>query len=51
MATNQTNDVIEHIRRIVLRRDGAGVTDGQLLEDYVSHREDAALAVNTGTLT
>ncbi|HEV3146038.1 MAG TPA: sigma-70 family RNA polymerase sigma factor [Gemmataceae bacterium] len=44
MPTKQTNDVIEHIRRIVLLRDGAGVTDGQLLEDYVCRREDAALA-------
>src|SRR5437667_1066762 len=44
MATSQTSGVIEHLRRAVLLRDGAGLTDGQLLEDYLSRRDEAALA-------
>lgn len=44
MATSQMSEVIQHLRRIVLLRDGAGLTDGQLLEDYISHRNEAALA-------
>src|SRR5262245_66567380 len=44
MATSQTSEVIQHIRRAVLPRDGAGLTDGQLLEDYLSRRDQAALA-------
>jgi RNA polymerase sigma factor (sigma-70 family) len=43
MAASQTNPVIEHLRRAVLLHDGAGLTDGQLLEDYLRHREEAAL--------
>jgi len=43
MATSQTSGVIQHLRRSVLLQDGAGLTDGQLLEDYVSRREQAAL--------
>jgi RNA polymerase sigma factor (sigma-70 family) len=44
MATSQMNEVIRHLRRAVLLRDGAGLTDGRLLEDYISHRDEAALA-------
>jgi RNA polymerase sigma factor (sigma-70 family) len=44
MATSQTSVVIQHLRRAVLLRDGAGLTDGQLLEDYIGRREKAALA-------
>src|SRR5476651_2488000 len=44
MATSQMSGVIQHLRRIVLPRDGAGLTDGQLLEDYIGHRDEAALA-------
>jgi RNA polymerase sigma factor (sigma-70 family) len=44
MATSQMSEVIEHLRRTVLLRDGAGLTDGQLLEDYLSRRDRAALA-------
>ncbi len=44
MATSQTSEVIQHLRRAVLVRDGAGLTDGQLLEDYLSRRDEAALA-------
>lgn len=44
MPTSQMNGVIQHLRRAGLLRDGAGLTDGQLLEDYISRRDDAALA-------
>src|SRR5271166_659097 len=42
MATRQINGVIRHLRSIL--RDGAGLTDGQLLEDYISRRDEAAFA-------
>src|SRR5438876_11213046 len=44
MATRQLNGVIQHLRRAMLLRDGAGLTDGQLLQDYISRRDEAALA-------
>jgi RNA polymerase sigma factor (sigma-70 family) len=37
MATSPMSEVIHHLRR-------AGLTDGQLLEDFISRREGAALA-------
>ena len=43
MATSKMGEVIRHLRRTVLLRDGAGLTDGQLLERFVSGREEAAL--------
>jgi RNA polymerase sigma factor (sigma-70 family) len=43
MATGKMGEVIRHLRRTVLLRDGAGLTDGQLLERFVSGREEAAL--------
>ena len=42
MATGQTSEVIRHLRRAVLLPDGAGLTDGQLLESFVSQRDEAA---------
>jgi RNA polymerase sigma factor (sigma-70 family) len=42
MATSQINGVIQHLRSIL--RDGVGLTDGQLLEDYISHHDEAAFA-------
>jgi RNA polymerase sigma factor (sigma-70 family) len=45
MATSQVSEVIQHLRRAVLLREGAGLTDGQLLEDFISRRDEAALAV------
>jgi RNA polymerase sigma factor (sigma-70 family) len=44
MATSQMSGVIQHLRRTVLLQEGAGPTDGQLLEDYISRRDEAALA-------
>src|SRR5438445_7947593 len=48
MATSQMSGFIQHLRRTVLLRDGAGLTDGQLLEDYISRRDEAALAALVG---
>jgi RNA polymerase sigma factor (sigma-70 family) len=44
MATSQMSEVIQHLRRTVLLRDGAALTDRQLLEDYINRRDEAALA-------
>ena len=44
MATSQMSEVVPYLRRTVLLRDGAGLTDGQLLEDYISRRDEEALA-------
>ena len=43
MGSSQTVEVIQHLRTAVLR-DGAGPGDGQLLEQFVSRRDEAALA-------
>src|SRR6516225_5251091 len=43
MATKQMSEVISHLRRTALLRDWAGLSDGQLLEDYLSRRAEAAL--------
>ena len=44
MATSPMAELIQQLRRTVLLRDGAGSTDGQLLEEYISRRDEAALA-------
>src|SRR6187402_3321911 len=44
MTIGQPSAVIQHLRRVMLLRDGAGLTDGQLLKDYISRRDEAALA-------
>ena len=44
MATSQPSDVSQLLRKMVLLRDGVGLTDRQLLEDYISRRDEAALA-------
>src|SRR5262249_42030389 len=36
------NGVMQHLRTIL--RDGVGLTDGKLLEDYISRRDEAAFA-------
>ncbi len=45
MATSRISGVIQHLRRAVLLQEGAGLSDGQLLEDFISRRDEAALAV------
>ncbi|HLJ92216.1 MAG TPA: sigma-70 family RNA polymerase sigma factor [Gemmataceae bacterium] len=42
VATSPLHEVIKHLRRSALLRDGAGLTDGQLLERFVAHRDEAA---------
>jgi RNA polymerase sigma factor (sigma-70 family) len=42
MATSTLNPVIDHLRRVVLLRDGAALTDGQLLESFLGHKDAAA---------
>ncbi len=44
MATNERSKVIQHLRRVALCKDGAGLTDAQLLQEYLIRREEAALA-------
>jgi RNA polymerase sigma factor (sigma-70 family) len=44
MATSQTRKVFHHIRSAVLMRDGAGMTDGQLLGCFLTQRDAAAFA-------
>jgi RNA polymerase sigma factor (sigma-70 family) len=44
MATTQLSQVVPHLRRAVLRHDGAGMTDGQLLGRFVEQRDEAAFA-------
>src|SRR6266568_3934886 len=42
MATGQLGRVIQQLRAAVLRRDGEGLTDGQLLESFLARQEEAA---------
>jgi hypothetical protein len=44
MAARPMSEVLQHLRRVVLVQDGAGLTDGQLLEDHISRGNEAALA-------
>src|SRR5262245_4932145 len=44
MATSHMSEVIQHLRRAVLLREGAELTDGQLLKDHLGRRDEAALA-------
>jgi RNA polymerase sigma factor (sigma-70 family) len=45
MAANAVNGVIRRLRRAVLQRDAAGLTDGELLEQYLAGRDEAAFEV------
>jgi RNA polymerase sigma factor (sigma-70 family) len=42
MATSQISGVLHHLCRVL--QDGAGLTDGQLLEHHISRRDEAAFA-------
>jgi RNA polymerase sigma factor (sigma-70 family) len=44
MATGQFNRVVERLRNITIREDGAGLTDGQLLGHFVDFRDEVAVA-------
>jgi RNA polymerase sigma factor (sigma-70 family) len=43
VATGPLSNLIPHLRQAVLRGEEAALTDGQLLEGFLSRREDAAL--------
>jgi RNA polymerase sigma factor (sigma-70 family) len=43
MATRQGGQVLRHLRRAALLRDGAGLTDAQLLERFLTHRDETAV--------
>src|ERR1700677_3619348 len=45
MAIGQMNRVIQHVRELALARDVEERTDGQLLECFVSRKEQAALDI------
>lgn len=42
MVASPANRVVQHLRRAILRRDGAGLTDGQLLQGFVERHDGAA---------
>src|SRR5437879_3342183 len=42
MAASPLSKVLGHLRKAALRRDGAGMSDGQLLGLFVAEREEAA---------
>ncbi len=44
MVANSINQLIQHLRRTILVPDRASLTDGQLLEDYINRRDEAAFA-------
>jgi RNA polymerase sigma factor (sigma-70 family) len=44
MATNPMSQVIQHVRGIVLPREGVGLTDAQLLTRFIERRDEAAFA-------
>jgi RNA polymerase sigma factor (sigma-70 family) len=44
LTTSRTGEAFQHLRRTVLLRDGAGLSDGQLLGRFVEHGDPAAFA-------
>src|SRR5258707_5477168 len=44
MATGPLNHVLTHLRRAALLHELRGLTDGQLLERFLAHREEEAFA-------
>jgi hypothetical protein len=42
MSAGATNQVLRHLRRAALWQDGAGLTDGELLECFLARRDEAA---------
>jgi RNA polymerase sigma factor (sigma-70 family) len=45
MEATTTTSAFQRVRRAVLVHDGAGLTDGQLLDLFIDHRDDAAFTV------
>ncbi len=44
MTTSRASEAIQRLRRATLLRDGAGLTDGQLLGRFLEHRDHATFA-------
>src|SRR6516165_11925603 len=44
MATSPMNEFLWHLRRTAMRSDGAGMTDGELLDCFVTGRDEGAFA-------
>lgn len=44
MATDPMSAFLQHLRGTMVSRDGTGPSDGQLLDDFIGRREEAALA-------
>ena len=44
MEANKTSGSFQSLRRAILIRDGAGLTDGQLLESYIENRDEDAFS-------
>src|SRR5439155_13752267 len=42
MPTGQMSQAVQHLRRVVLWHDGAGLSDAQLLEHFIERRDEAA---------
>jgi RNA polymerase sigma factor (sigma-70 family) len=45
VAIAQVHSVIQHLRRTVLRQDGAGRSDGELLASFIDQNDEAAFAI------
>src|SRR5882724_9361061 len=45
MATRQSKLVIQHLRRFVFLRDAVGLSDAQLLDSFIAHRDEVAFEV------
>ena len=44
MAGSHMSEVVQHLQRATVLREGASLTDGQLLERFVSRRDEEAVA-------
>src|SRR5581483_9046703 len=42
MGTSQLTRTLQHLRTVMLRRDGTDATDGALLDLFITHRDEAA---------
>jgi RNA polymerase sigma factor (sigma-70 family) len=42
VTSSPINAVVQHLRRAVLVRDAAGISDGQLLDSFITRRDEAA---------
>jgi RNA polymerase sigma factor (sigma-70 family) len=44
MTISRLSEVVPYLRKVILVRDGAGLSDGQLLELFIAHRDEDAFA-------